>query len=232
MKSSGYRFLIAATACALLVAGARRAPRARDAARETQPGAGSFDVEKASQTFLTFVLLPLWMLPGFGDYWCHRASKIERTSGTHESITHMLMISSTGVGIGVGLVCEVNELALAIMIGSALAHEAIVLWDVGYAAKVRPPSATEQHMHSFLEVLPFSALAFTMCLNPAAVANLAGRGTRPRQFRFEAKRGPAQPLYSAGIILAAIVLLFIPYTEELVRCYRTDHTVLPHHRTD
>jgi hypothetical protein len=232
VASRGVRLIIAATVCGLVAAGALRTPRPRDAERTPPPREDAFDVEQASQTFLTCVLLPLWLVPGFGDYWCHRAAKIERTSGTHESITHMLMISSTGVGIGVGLVCEVNELALAIMIASAVAHEAIVLWDVGYATTVRPPSATEQHMHSFLEVLPFSALAFTMCLNPAAVANLAGRGTRPRHFRFEAKRQRARPLSIAAISLAAIALLFVPYTEELIRCFRTDHTVLPHRRSD
>jgi hypothetical protein len=234
MNVNGYRLLIAATACGLFVARALAKPRTRgdDRLPEPAPAAGSFDVEHASETFLNLVLLPLWLVPGFADYWCHRASKIERTSGTHESLTHLLMISSTGAGIGAGMFFEVNELVLAILIVAALAHEAIVLWDVGYAVKLRPPSATEQHMHSFLEVLPFSALAFTMCLHPAAVANLAGRGPRPRQFRFEKKRHPVAPIHIAGITGLAIGLLFVPYTKELLRCYRVDHTLLPHHAPD
>ena len=36
----------------------------------------------------------------------------------------------------------------------------------GYATQLRPPSAAEQHLHSFLEVLPFATLAFTGCLLP------------------------------------------------------------------
>jgi hypothetical protein len=230
VKSNWYRLAIAAAACGLLASRAFATPRERD----DKPGSGkpdtdAFDVVKASEAFRNFVLLPLWMVPGFGDYLCHRASKIERTSGTHESLTHMLMISSTGAGIAAGMFFEVNELVLAIMIASAVAHEAIVVWDVGYAAPLRPSSPTEQHMHSFLEVLPLGALAFTMCLNPAAVANLAGRGPRPRQFRFENKRDPIAPIHIAAISLLAIVSLFIPYTEELVRCYRVDQTLLPHH---
>jgi hypothetical protein len=232
VKAQWSRLLIAAAACGLVATRALVKPRARADDRVPAADAGPFDVEQASRTFLTFVLLPLWMVPGFGDYLCHRASKIERTSGTHESLTHLLMISSTGAGIGAGMFFEVNELVLAIMIAMAIAHEAIVVWDVGYAAGLRPSSPIEQHMHSFLEVLPLTALAFTMCLNPAAVADLAGRGTRPRQFRFEKKRRPAAPMQVAGISLLAIGSLFVPYAEEFVRCWRVDHTVLPHHRSE
>ena len=85
------------------------------------------------------------MIPGLGDYLCHRASKIERTSGTHESLTHMLMISTTGVGIMAGLLFEVNELVLAIMTAAAVAHEAIVIWTSGTRRTCganRPPSST------------------------------------------------------------------------------------------
>jgi hypothetical protein len=226
------RCLLLATTIVLasLVLRAQRKRKPHVDQSEIASEASSLDVGEASRAFLNFVLLPLWMLPGLGDYFCHRSSHIERRSGTHESLTHLLMISSTGAGIGVGLLFEINELALAIMIASALSHEAVVLWDVGYAAKLRPPSATEQHMHSFLEVLPFTALAFTMCTNPQAVAALALRGRRSRRFRLEPKRHPAPPLYLAGISLLATCLLFIPYTEEFIRCYRIDRTLLPHER--
>jgi hypothetical protein len=48
---------------------------------------GRNDVEEATRRFMNFVLLPLWLVPGFADYWCHRVAKIEETSGTHESLT-------------------------------------------------------------------------------------------------------------------------------------------------
>ena len=188
------------------------------------------EVEQASRRFLTFVLLPAWMLTGFGDYLCHRATKIERTSGTHEALTHLLMIATTGAGLTAALFCEINETVLAIMTASAVAHEAVVLWDVGYATPLRPPSATEQHLHSFLEVLPFTGLAFMMCMNPADLAVLLGRGSRPFRWRLAPKRHPLAPLYAAAVIGLASALQVIPHLEEFVRCFRVDRTLLPHDR--
>jgi hypothetical protein len=48
---------------------------------------------RAMQVYQLYVLLPLWTIPGFGDYLCHRRSKIESTSGTQESITHARSLS-------------------------------------------------------------------------------------------------------------------------------------------
>ena len=237
MKLPIMRTALAATALGMIAAvsirtnGANGRHHAKRELQGEEPTAESgVDVEQASRAFLNYVLLPVWMLPGLGDYLCHRAAKIERTSGTHESLTHMLMISTSGVGIMAGLLFEVNETVLVVMAAAAAAHEAIVLWDVGYAAHLRPPSPTEQHMHSFLEVLPFTGLAFTMCLNPGDVAVLFGKGTRPPRFRLKLKQHPAAPAFTAAVIALATVTLFLPYTEELIRCYRVDHTFRAHDR--
>jgi hypothetical protein len=140
------------------------------------------------------------------------------------------MLASAGMGLTAALFCELNETVLAIMTASAVAHEAIVLWDVRYAAALRPPSSTEQHLHSFLEVLPFTGLAFTMCLHPDDLAVMLGRGSRPFRLRLEPKRHPPGPLYGAAVMVLASALLVVPHLEEFVRCYRVDHTILPHDR--
>jgi hypothetical protein len=186
------------------------------------------DVAAAARRFLNFVLLPGWMVWGFADYLCHRRSDIEHTSGTHESLTHVLMIATTGVGVVSAMFFEVNGLVLIIMAASTLAHEGVVLWDVGYAAKTRPPSATEQHVHSFLEVLPFTGLAVSICLNPGDAAALFDPKTRAEQLRFKPKRDPRSPAYNAAVIALVTVALVIPYAEEFVRCFRVDRTLLPH----
>jgi hypothetical protein len=184
-------------------------------------------VAAAARRFINFVLVPAWLVWGLADYACHRRSDIEHTSGTHESLTHVLMISTSGVGIMAGMFFEVNGLVLSIMATSALAHEAIVLWDVGYAVKLRPPSATEQHVHSFLEVLPFTALAVQLCLNPQDVAALLDPAKRAEQLRLKPKRDPRAYAYDAAIVALATITLAIPYAEEFVRCFRVDHTLLP-----
>ena len=168
------------------------------------------------------------MIWGFADYVCHRRSDIEHTSGTHESLTHVLMIATTGVGVTAAMFFEVNGLVLAVMAASTLTHELIVLWDVGYAVKLRPPSATEQHVHSFLEVLPFTGLAVSVCLNPADALAMLHADTRGAQLRLTPKRNSSAPLYNATIIALVTVTLVIPYAEEFVRCLRVDHTLLPH----
>jgi hypothetical protein len=186
------------------------------------------EVDTALRSFILYGLVPLWMLPGFCDYLCHRSSKIERTSGTHESLTHILMIGCTGGSIGAGLVLEVNEAVLCLMTFSALAHEAIVLWDVGYAAKLRPPSATEQHCHSFLEVLPFAALVSTACLYPRAALSLMRGGLGSVRPAFKRKQIQPPPEYLTAVALAGTAALALPYAEEFIRCFRVDHTLLPH----
>ena len=202
--------------------------KARESAQEpSTPHPERTGIERAVRAFLLYVLVPFWMLPGFGDYVCHRRAKIEDTSGTHEALTHVLMIASTGAGIGAGLIFEINEGVLAVMAAAAVAHEAIVLWDVGYAVKRRPPSATEQHFHSFLEVLPFTALAFVACLHPAEASNVMRWKVTPERAALRPKRIPESPTYVAAIVAAGTILLALPYLEEVVRCFKVDRTFLP-----
>ena len=88
----------------------------------SRDGAESDDaVAAAARRFINFVLVPAWLVWGLADYACHRRSDIEHTSGTHESLTHVLMISTSGVGIMAGMFFEVNGLVLSIMAASALA---------------------------------------------------------------------------------------------------------------
>ena len=212
-----------AAIAASIIAARRSAPH--DETTATEPDAL---VGAASRRFINFVLLPAWMAWGFADYVCHRRADIEHTSGTHESLTHGLMIATTGVGIVSAMLFEVNGLVLMIMAASTLTHEAVVLWDVGYASKTRPPSATEQHVHSFLEVLPFTGLAVSVCLNSRDAADLFDPVKRREQLRFKLKTDPRVPLYDAVICALVTVTLVIPYAEEFVRCLRVDHTLLPH----
>jgi hypothetical protein len=40
---------------------------------------------------LMYFVLPLWLIAGFADWLCHRASHIESTTGAKESLIHLLM---------------------------------------------------------------------------------------------------------------------------------------------
>jgi hypothetical protein len=184
-------------------------------------------IARAMQVYLLYVLLPLWTIPGFGDYLCHKRSKIESTSGTQESITHTLMMTSIGVPAVLALLFETNALTLTVGAGALAFHELVVLWDVAYAAPRRRVSVTEQHLHSFLEVLPFATFSFLLCLRADQVLALAGLGTEKPDFRLRLKEEPPPPAYVAGLLAATALLIGVPYAEELLRCIRVNPSPLP-----
>ena len=75
------------------------------------------------------------------------------------------MMAEVGIPIAFTLRYEVNPLLLSVQLGGAAVHEATALWDVKTAVDSdREVKPVEQHIHSFLESLPFAALAALMCL--------------------------------------------------------------------
>ncbi len=185
-------------------------------------------IAKATQAYLLYVVLPMWTIPGFGDWVCHRTSKIERTSGTHESLTHALMMTAVGVPALMALLLEINASTILALSAGFVVHEGIVIWDVAYAAGRRKVTPTEQHFHSFLEVLPFMSLSFILCLHWDQVLGMLGKGPTRPDYAIRPKKSPIHPLYLLGIGAMLTTFLAVPYAEELLRCFRVDHTLLPH----
>jgi hypothetical protein len=144
----------------------------------------------------------------------YRRTRIEHTSGTKESAVHALMMTEAGVPVLIGLLARVNPLVLTTMGGAALAHGATALYDVSVAVGEREVRPIEQHIHSFLEVLPLTALSFTACLH----ADQVRRTLQP---------GPpglapaAQGTSAAGRVPRGARRGRLPYAEELRRCLRT-----------
>ncbi|AGS72803.1 hypothetical protein [Streptomyces collinus] len=184
--------------------------------------ARTVDVGEATTRFLLYGLLPGWFVPGLADWALHRRTRIEDTSGTKESLIHSLMMAEVGLPIALTLRYEVNPLLLAVQLGAAGVHEATALWDVRTAVDSdREVSPLEQHVHSFLESLPFGALASLMCLHPDHVRSLVrgGRGD-PDAWRLVRRRRPLSPGYLAAVGLAIGACVLVPYGEELLRCRR------------
>ncbi|MEU7133619.1 diguanylate cyclase [Streptomyces sp. NPDC046261] len=180
------------------------------------------EVEDATTRYLMYGLLPAWFVPGLADWAMHRRTRIEDTSGTKESAIHSLMMAEVGVPMALTLLCEVNPLLMTVQLGATAAHEATALWDVRTAVRSdREVKPVEQHIHSFLETLPFTALASLMCLHPDQVRSLVrgGRGD-PRAWRLVPRRRPLPRGYLAGIGLGVVAFVALPYAEELTRCVR------------
>jgi hypothetical protein len=180
------------------------------------------DVGDATTRYLLYGLLPSWFLPGLADWVMHRRTRIEDTAGTKESLIHSLMMAEVGVPIALTLRYEINPLLLSVQLGGAAVHEATALWDVRTAVRsereVRP---IEQHIHSFLESLPFAALASLMCLHSDQVTSLLNGGrSDPDAWRLVPRRRPLSRGYLAGIAAAIGTCVLLPYGEELLRCRR------------
>jgi hypothetical protein len=73
---------------------------------------------------LMYFILPVWLVAGFADWLCHRASHIETTTGPKESFIHLLMFAEVGVPLLAAIFLEVNALIIATMIVTFLIHEA------------------------------------------------------------------------------------------------------------
>lgn len=201
-------------------------PAERTAGSGDDPGREDLALRRA----LLYAMLPFWIVPGFADYICHRRTHIERNAGTHESLTHALMMATIGGPITAALLLDINALVIATMLGSAFAHEAIVVWDVAYANGRREITPFEQHTHSFLEVMPFAATLLAMCLKPTQTAALFGRGNERARWRLEPKRPTLPATYVAAILGCVAAFVVAPYTEEFVRCFRVDRTLKPRPR--
>ncbi|MEU9247022.1 diguanylate cyclase [Streptomyces sp. NPDC048385] len=198
----------------------RQRQRQRQRADEPRSGQQSSDVDAAARRFLLLGILPLWVVPGLADWWMHRRTGIERTSGTKESAIHALMMTETGVPVVMGLLARVNPLVLTTMGAAAVAHGATALYDVTVATGEREVRPVEQHIHSFLEVLPLTALAFTACLHPDQVRSTLRGGPRPQDWRLQRKERPLPAAYLAGLAGVIGLGIILPYAEELRRCLR------------
>jgi hypothetical protein len=71
------------------------------------------------------------------------------------------------------------------------------LWDVSYAIERRYVSPLEQHVHSFLEMMPLMAGSFVAVPHRPQLLALFGLGAEPERFSVAWKAEPLPLLYIA-----------------------------------
>ncbi|MBZ9869390.1 diguanylate cyclase [Mesorhizobium sp. BR1-1-9] len=171
---------------------------------------------------LMYFLLPVWLAAGFADWLCHRASHIESTTGAKESLIHLLMFAEVGIPLLAAMFLDVNALIILIMIITFFVHEATAMWDVSYATTARTVTPIEQHVHSFLEMIPLMGLVSVISLHWGQFLALFGAGTETARFELVWKSQQLPVTYIACVM--AVILLFelLPYLEELVRGLRAN----------
>jgi hypothetical protein len=185
------------------------------------------ELEVAARRALLYFIMPLWMGAGLADWFQHRRTHIERTSGTHESALHLLMQAQAGAPLVLGLFFQVNAGVLLAALGAVLAHEATALWDVAYTETRRRVDPIEQHIHSFMEVGPLLCLTVMTVMHWDQARSLFGQGPARREFGLHLKPPPFGPSALLALLAGALACGLLPYLEEFWRCYRHNQTLAP-----
>ena len=166
---------------------------------------------------LMYFVLPVWLAAGFADWLCHRKAHIATTSGPKESLMHLLMFVEMGAPLLAALFFEVNALVLVFMMAMLVAHVATALWDVHYALGTREVTYIEQHVHSYLEMMPLMATVLVVAMHFDAFLSIFGAGPAPASYTLE-WRGAGLPVpYIAALMGAILIFEIAPYLEELWR---------------
>jgi hypothetical protein len=177
---------------------------------------------------LLYGVMPLWLL---ADWLCHRTRNLAQTTGTQETLIHLLMFGEVGIALLAALFLEINAGVVALMIAAFLAHEATALWDVSYAVTARRIAPIEQHVHSFLEILPLLAITCVISAHWAAFLSLFGSGPEPAEFSIRMKRAPLPGGYLTALLSGVALFEALPSREELLRGWRASkHASTPVHK--
>lgn len=173
-----------------------------------------------AKTLLAFVVIPIWIAMGLADYFCHRATRIECTTGTPESLLHLVQFSLVGIPLTAALFLTVNAGLLLIMLVFSVLHHAVAFVDVRYATAERRVLPIEQMVHGFLEVLPIVAFLLVSALEFGQVQALFGVGREPADFPLRLREPPLSAMYIGSVLGTALAAGLLPYLEEFIRCLR------------
>lgn len=169
---------------------------------------------------LLYLVMPVWMLAGFGDYACHRYMRIEHNAGLRESLLHLLMLAEIGVAILAPLFFEPTSGVLVLMLLACLAHEVTTCIDLAYAQSHRPIPWFEQWVHGLQQALPWAWLSgWALLAAPQALA-LVGLAEAPPDWRLQLRSPPLPVAYLAAIMAGSLLLVWGPFLDECRRCLK------------
>jgi hypothetical protein len=174
------------------------------------------NAEEVVRLLLMYLVVPLWIAAGLADWWCHRRSRIERTSGLTENAFHWVLLAEAGVGLLAAALLEVNAAVLLLVFAGFLAHELTTYAELRLTAQLRPIRPFEQMVHSFMELLPLLLLILLAVMEWDQVLALFDQATPDMELRLKEK--PWSGTWLRTAIAAAVVLNVLPLAEESWRC--------------
>lgn len=169
---------------------------------------------------ILYGLLPLWGICGFIDWCCHRATKVESTSGIKESLVHSLMGIQLGIPIVLCLTFQMNVLILLICVAMWLAHEFVAHWDVHYATSRRHISIWEVHVHNYMATVPLYLLMLIVVLNWDVAVKTVTLDWAGQFGLHRLQTPPGGNSYLPAYLTFMGILCVVPYLEENIRCLR------------
>lgn len=132
------------------------------------------------------------------------------------------MFAEVGIPLLAAMFLDVNALIILIMIVTFFVHEATAMWDVSYATTARTVTPIEQHVHSFLEMIPLMGLVSVISLHWGQFLALFGAGTETARFELVWKSQQLPVTYIACVMAVILIFELLPYLEELVRGLRAN----------
>lgn len=160
------------------------------------------------------VLLVLWLGAGFADWLCHRVSRIELTSGVAESRWHLVMHGQLVAALLVAAAFQPGIGVLLLCASLTTLHLVTSYVDTRTADPRRGVRPIEQHVHSFLDIVPLVAVLLLF------LQHAGDDGFRDGALRLR------DPPLSPGIWIALAVAVLgssALLIEEFLRCRRRAH---------
>jgi hypothetical protein len=101
-------------------------------------------------------------------------------------------------------------------------HEATTNWDVSYATTARSVTPIEQHVHSFLEMIPLMAILCVVSIHWGQFLAVFGAGPESARFDLVWKAEPLSIAYIVSVLVVILLFEFLPYAEEFLRGLRAN----------
>jgi hypothetical protein len=164
--------------------------------------------------------LPMWMAAGLADWACHRALRIEASSGLKESLLHLAMMAQVGLGILSGLAFDPTALLFSVLGLCCIAHEVTTWWDLAYANATRRVPAYEQWVHGIQQCLPWAALTALALAHPDQALATLGLGTAQPVWQLRWRDPPLPPWGWVAVLGGSALCVVLPLLNETWRTLR------------
>ena len=114
------------------------------------------------------------------------------------------------------------EVEVPLLAANVRRDQCITIWDVSYATTARSVTPIEQHVHSFLEMIPLMAILCVVSIHWGQFLALFGVGSERARFDLVWKSEPLPVAYIVSVQVVILLFEFLPYVEEFLRGLRAN----------